>query len=69
MLPLLGTQTEHLECTSKREKERERAGLLSQLRGTPHLTAFTIAFLRVEVPFSCSVCVLRRDSISGHELL
>ena len=30
------------------------------------LTAFTIDFLRFEVHFSCSVCVLRRDSISAH---
>ena len=29
-------------------------------------TAFTIDFLRFEVYFSCSVWILRRDSISAH---
>ena len=41
------------------------------MRGGPgvwalRLSVFTIDFLRFEVYFSCSVWVLRRDSISAH---
>ena len=81
MLSLLRTPTEQLKWTSKREKPMVKA-VRKRMRGecpvagagapgsgaprTLFLTAFTIGFSRFEVHFSCSVGVLRRDSISAH---
>ena len=53
----------------KSVRKRMRLGLPPQQRGTPHIlfpTVFPIDFLRIEVQFLCSVCVLRRDGISVH---
>ena len=81
MLSLLRTHTEQLKCTSKRKKSTGKA-VRKRMRGAPEPgapapatghsprilfpTAFPIDFLRFEVHFSCSVWVLRRDSISAH---
>ena len=81
MLSLLRTPREQLKWPSKREKLLVKA-VRKRVRGAPEprapapatghsprilfLTAFTIDFSRFEVHFSCSVGVLRRDSISAH---
>ena len=81
MLSLLRTHTEQLKWTPKRERTIVKA-VGRRMRGAPEpgapapatghsprirfLTAFTIGFLHFEVHFSCSVWVLRRDSISAH---
>ena len=81
MLSLLRTHTEQLKWTSKRKKSMGKAvgkrvrgecpvaGAGAPGSGAPRTlfpTAFTIDFWRFEVHFSCSVGVLRRDSISAH---
>ena len=81
MLPLLRTHTEQLNWPSKRKISKVKA-VRQRMRGAPEPgapapatghsprilfpTAFPIDFLRFEVHFSCSVWVLRRDSISAH---
>ena len=81
MLSVLRTHTEQLKWTSKRKKSRGKA-VGKRMRGecpvaeagapgsgAPRilfLTALTIDILRFEVNFSCSVWVLRTDSISAH---
>ena len=81
MLSLLRTPTEQLKWSSKREKSMVKT-VRKRMRGecpvagagapgsraprTLFLTAFTIGFLRFEVYLSCSVGVLRRDSITAH---
>ena len=81
MLSVLRTPAEQLKWTSKRKKLIVKA-VIKRMRGecpvagagapgsgdprTLFLTAFTIGFLRFEVHLSCSVGVLRRDSISAH---
>ena len=90
MLSLLRTQTEQLKETSKRKKPmvkavRKRvrgecpvAGAGAPGPGAPRilfLTAFTIDFLRFEVPFGCSVQVPAEETAfrdtfgGGYELI
>ena len=81
MLSLLRTHTEQLKWPSEHKKSMGKAvgkrmrgecpvaGAGAPGSGAPRilfLTAFPIDFLRFEVHFSCSVWVLRRDSISAH---
>ena len=81
MLSLLRTQTEQLQWISKRKKPLVKA-VIKRMCGecpvaevgapgsgaprTLFLAASTIGFWRFEVHLSCSVWVLRRDSISAH---
>ena len=81
MLSLLRTHTEQLKWTANREKSMVKAvgkrmrgecpvaGAGARGSGAPRtlfLTAFPINISRFEVHLSCSVWVLRRDSISAH---
>ena len=63
-----------LEIDGKSSQKEDACGEVPSLGREPpgsvatrilFLTAFTIDFLRFEVHFSCSVWVLRSDSISG----
>ena len=67
MLSLLRTHTEQLKWTSKREMSMVKTVRKRMRWGDGALpTGFLNDFLRFEVHFSCSVWVLRRDSISAH---